>query len=323
MTPLLVLLFLYLVSGLVPQELHETEFRLFMQKYQKVYSPQDYQRKLHIFSQNMESINQHNRDPTKTYTLKMNQFGDLTKEEFSVAYLGFVPTKAPNRVKSQTPDLQLPVSWDWSTKGAVTPAKLQGECGSCYAFSSVGAVESCHFIDTGVLVGLSEQNIADCSSQQGNDGCSGGLNDYAFEYIIANHGIDSESCYPYIAQDNNCVYKQSCCASTITNFTDVAAGDEKALQQAVYKTPVAVTVDASTWQFYYTGVFTCTTSEVDHTALATGWGVDSGAEFWNVKNSWGPDWGLNGYIWIAKNKGDSCGIASMASYPTGCYNFKS
>jgi len=172
-------------------------------------------------------------------------------------------------------------------------------------------------------VGLSEQNVADCSSQQGNQGCNGGLNDYTFEYIMINHGIDSESCYPYTAQDDNCNYKPSCCASIVTNFTDVAAGDEKALQQAVYVNPVAISVDAEAWQFYNTGVLTCTTTNLDHTALAVGWGVDSGVEYWNVKNSWGTDWGLNGYIWVARNKGDTCGIADMASYPTGCYNCKS
>jgi len=284
--------------------------------------------KLHVFSENMQYIERHNSDPTHTFQLKMNQFGDLTHKEFSNQYLGGIPKRKRDHVQT-LPAVELPVSWDWVAKGAVTPVENQDQCGSCYAFSVTGSVEGCHFINTGVLVQASAQNILDCTYNNGNDGCNGGLFDPSYQYIMSNNGIDSEACYPYTAQDNpTCMYNKSCCVSTVSGFVDVPSGDENALQQAVYINPAAIALDASqtSFQFYSNGVYYdpgCSNTSVDHSALAVGWGVDSGNEYWNVKNSWGVSWGMKGYIWMSRNRQDNCGIASEASYPTGCFACKS
>ena len=217
----------------------------------------------------------------------------------------------------------VPDSWNWATKGAVTPIKDQGQCGSCWSFSTTGSVEGCTFIATGKLVSLSEQDLVDCSTAQGDQGCDGGLMDDAFQYIIQNKGIDTESCYPYTAEDGTCHYSKSCCGATITGYTDVTSGDEKALLEAVYKTPVSIAIDASqsSFQFYSGGVYSdsgCSSQQLDHGVLAVGYGSTGGSDYWIVKNSWGSSWGLSGYIWMARNDNNMCGVATMPSYPTGC-----
>jgi cathepsin L len=147
--------------------------------------------------------------------------------------------------------------------------------------------------------------------------------DDAFQYIIANKGIDTETCYPYTAEDGSCHYSSSCCGATITGYTDVASGNEDDLKDAVYKTPVSVAIDASqsSFQFYSSGVYNepdCSSTALDHGVLAVGYGTSGSTPYWIVKNSWGTDWGMNGYIWMSRNKSNQCGIATMASYPTGC-----
>jgi len=220
----------------------------------------------------------------------------------------------------------LPSAWNWTAMGAVTPIKNQQQCGSCWAFSTTGSTEGCHFITTKTLVSLSEQNLVDCSSSEGNEGCEGGLMDDAFKYIIANKGIDTESTYPYTAETGTCQYAASNCGSTVTSFTDVTSGSETALQTAVYGAPVSVAIDASqpSFQSYTGGVYyepACSSTQLDHGVLSVGWGVDTqnnNTAYWIVKNSWGTDWGLNGYIWMSRNANNNCGIATMASFPSGC-----
>jgi len=209
---------------------------------------------------------------------------------------------------------------DWRKKGAVTPVKDQGQCGSCWAFSTTGSTEGAHQIATGKLVGLSEQQLVDCSSAQGNQGCNGGLMDQAFQYIISNPGIASEEAYPYTAQDGTCNTAAKS-VTMITGYTDVTSGDEGALMKAVNVGPVSVAIEAdqSCFQFYSGGVLndpTCGT-QLDHGVLAVGYGTLSGQDYWIVKNSWGTSWGVeSGYVFIAKGI-DECGIATENSYPTG------
>jgi len=169
---------------------------------------------------------------------------------------------------------------------------------------------------------LSEQNLVDCSETFGNQGCNGGLMDNAFNYVKANKGIDTESSYPYEAKDGRCRFKKDKIGAEDSGFTDIPQGDEDALTAALASVgPVSVAIDASqeSFQFYKKGVYyepNCSPTGLDHGVLAVGYGVDKdGGNFYIVKNSWGPDWGEKGYIRMARDKDNNCGIASAASYP--------
>jgi len=212
---------------------------------------------------------------------------------------------------------------NWVNKGAVTPIKNQGQCGSCWSFSATGSMEGQQFIKKNTLVSLSEQNLVDCSTAQGNDGCNGGLMDQAFQYVISNKGIDTEASYPYTATGpNTCEYSAQNIGDTISGFQDITSGSESALQTASDGQPVSVAIDASntSFQLYTSGVYyepACSSSQLDHGVLVVGYGNDdSNTAYWLVKNSWGTDWGMNGFIQMSRNKNNNCGIATMASYPT-------
>ncbi|XP_030856413.1 cathepsin L1-like [Strongylocentrotus purpuratus] len=280
-----------------------------------------------VWEENVKMINMHNLDHSlhkKGFRLGMNEYGDMRLHEVRSTMNGY---KSSNVTKVQgstflTPsNIQVPDTVDWRTKGYVTPVKNQGQCGSCWAFSTTGSLEGQTFKKTSKLVSLSEQNLVDCSRTEGNMGCEGGLMDQGFQYVIDNHGIDSEDCYPYDAEDETCHYKASCDSAEVTGFTDVTSGDEQALMEAVASVgPVSVAIDAShqSFQLYESGVYDepeCSSSELDHGVLVVGYGTDGGKDYWLVKNSWGETWGLSGYIKMSRNKSNQCGIATSASYP--------
>jgi len=177
------------------------------------------------------------------------------------------------------------------------------------------------FLKTGKLVSVSEQQLVDCSGSYGNYGCDGGLMDYAFKYIIANKGIDTEASYPYTAQDGSCAWNPANVGATISSYTDVTSGDEGSLTTSITKQPVSVAIDASqsSFQFYSSGVYyepACSSTQLDHGVLAVGYGTQSGSDYYIVKNSWGSGWGSAGYIMMSRNRDNNCGIATAASYPT-------
>jgi C1A family cysteine protease len=215
---------------------------------------------------------------------------------------------------------------NWVKAGAVTGVKNQGQCGSCWSFSTTGALEGAVAIATGMkdLVGLSEQQLIDCSTEQGNQGCNGGLMDDAFQYIISNGGLTTEDQYPYSATGPNTCNTSVSLVSTCTGFCDVQSGSEDALAAAVAVGPVSVAIEAdqNCFQFYSGGVLSdpsCGTN-LDHGVLAVGYGMyQSTTPYWYVKNSWGASWGMDGYVLLAKGTGGvgECGIASEPSYPTG------
>ena len=145
--------------------------------------------------------------------------------------------------------------------------------------------------------------------------------DFAFQYIKENHGIDTEESYPYEAEDDKCRFSTKNIGADDVGFVDIPQGDEAVLMKAVASIgPVSIAIDASqeSFQFYSTGVYQeprCSSKELDHGVLIVGYGTENGQDYWLVKNSWGSGWGDNGYIKMARNKGNQCGVATSASYP--------
>lgn len=303
---------------------HWEEFKL---THKKQYDNQfEFVRRL-IWESNLKYIQKHNLEydmGKHSYSLGMNQFGDLTTEEFHAAYLGMKrPARnitgaslflSPLNVKS------LPDSVDWRTEGYVTPVKDQAQCGSCWSFSATGALEGQYFRKTGNLVSFSEQQLVDCSGSFGNQGCNGGLMDSAFDYVKT-YGIEREEDYPYTARDGRCRYDASKVVTKATGHVSIPQGNEAKLQEAIATVgPISVAIDASqsSFQFYRTGVYDepyCSSTALDHGVLAAGYGTYNGKAYYLVKNSWGPSWGQQGYIFMSRNKSNQCGIATMSSYP--------
>jgi len=280
------------------------------------------------WERNLKFIEKHNAEAENgvhTFRVAMNQFGDMTNEEFRRQMNGYRmsdKSTVEDRDYFVPENVEIPDSVDWRTQGYVTPVKDQGQCGSCWAFSSTGSLEGQHFKATGKLVSLSEQNLVDCSGNQGNQGCDGGLMDQAFTYIKVNKGIDTEKSYPYEAVDGSCRFKKANVGATDKGFKDVQSGDESDLTNAIATVgPISVAIDASqdSFQFYSSGVYyepDCSSTELDHGVLAVGYGKDSeGKEFYIVKNSWAATWGDKGFIMMSRNKDNNCGIATAASYP--------
>jgi len=301
-------------------------FTKFIGQYNKKYTADTFFFRYTVFKANMDKVALANKQK-HSYTLGMNEMGDMTHAEFKAAKLGYNKIdRSVLRSANACPVVKTPPAQvDWVAKGAVTPIKNQGQCGSCWSFSTTGSVEGAVQIASGQLISLSEQQLVDCSTAQGNEGCNGGLMDNAFQYIISNNGLTTESGYPYTATGPNTCSVTTPLASTITGYCDVNSGDENALAIAVANGPVSVAIEAdqSCFQFYSSGVMSdasCGT-QLDHGVLAVGYGVVGGQKYWNVKNSWGTSWGNNGYIWLGKQIASQplgvCGIASEPSYPTG------
>jgi len=309
----------------------DQQWTLWKTTHKKQYSAQEESVRRAIWEDNLKLVHSHNLEAdlgVHTFWLGMNAYADMTNQEFVKVMNGYNSTLRAERGQSRNvftfnPSLgALPDTVDWRTKGYVTPIKDQGQCGSCWAFSSTGALEGQHFAKAGQLVSLSEQNLVDCSKKQGNMGCNGGLMDYAFQYIADNKGIDTETSYPYEAVDRSRRFKAADVGATDTGFTDIASKDENALQQAVATIgPIAVAIDAShaSFQLYSHGVYNearCSQTNLDHGVLAVGYGTEGEKDYWLVKNSWGTSWGDKGYIMMSRNKKNQCGIATASSYPT-------
>jgi cathepsin L len=333
---LLVVLLAALIGTVYSVSFYDTvleEWEAWKLFHQKNYSSQMEEKfRMKIFMENKAKIARHNQKAHRgetTYFLKMNHFGDQLNHEVISRMNGYrMDLKKSGKGKKLlgatfiTPaNVNIPDEIDWRTQGAVTPIKDQGQCGSCWAFSSTGALEGQHFRKTGKLVSLSEQNLVDCSASYGNNGCQGGLMDNAFQYVKDNGGIDTETSYPYEAEDDTCRFNKKNVGATDVGLVDVPENNEEKLKEALATVgPVSVAIDASheSFQFYSHGVYIepeCQPTELDHGVLAVGYGSENGKDYWLVKNSWGTVWGDQGYIKIARNHQNMCGIAAQASYP--------
>ncbi|GAB4860547.1 hypothetical protein Ancab_035708 [Ancistrocladus abbreviatus] len=288
---------------------------------------EDKNKRFNVFKENVKHISKVNK-MNKSYKLKINSFADLTNHEFRSLYAGS-KIKHHRMFKGRARDSgsfmyknvhDVPTSIDWRAQGSVTPAKNQGLCGSCWAFSTVVAVEGINQIRTNKLVSLSEQELVDCDKE--NHGCNGGLMESAFEWIKQKGGLITEQSYPYTAQEGTCPDEVNSQVVSIDGHEAVPQNDESALMKAVANQPVSVGINAGgeDFQFYSEGVFTgpCGT-ELDHGVAVVGYGETSdGTKYWIVKNSWGAEWGEGGYTRMERNvsaKEGLCGIAMEASYP--------
>jgi len=327
----------FLILGLVValaeavslSQLARDEWEEFKQRHSKQYNNEVEERfRMKIYLENRHRIAKHNTDTQNGFKLTMNKYGDLLGHEFTRRMNGYRQdlrnVTRQNLVGGTflTPEhFVAPKQVDWRTKGYVTPVKDQGQCGSCWSFSATGALEGQTKRKTGRLVSLSEQNLIDCSKDEGNEGCNGGLMDNAFQYIKQNKGIDTEDSYPYEARDDDCRYKKENLGGEDIGFVDVESGNEEKLMHAVASVgPIAIAIDASheSFQFYSSGVYVekkCSSTELDHGVLLVGYGTEDGQDYWLVKNSWGTSWGDGGFIKMGRNLNNQCGVATQASYP--------
>jgi len=287
------------------------------------------------FADNEDYINNHNAQG-KSYQLGHNKFSHLTVEEYrDFARLGLdaAPQSTAEFVHQAPANLDsVPASIDWTTKGAVTPVKDQGQCGSCWSFSTTGSMEGAYFLKNGKLESFSEQNFVDCDNRSngGKDkGCNGGLMDNAFTWATKNGGICSEADYPYVSGTTKTAGTCNTGCTQVKNsapksHTDVTKNSDSAMMSALAQQPVSIAIEADQkdFQLYKSGVFTGTCgAKLDHGVLAVGYGTLNGVDFYKVKNSWGTTWGDKGYILLGRgsqyNSGaGQCGmLAGPPSYP--------
>jgi len=316
----------FLVAATAQSPDYKAMWEKFKQEYNKpdLLSSSQEEDRFKIFKTNVDFIMTENAKG-HSYQLGINQFADLTSEEFAQRYArGVKPTKTlwGNVPTVPFPNMSgqiLANSVDWVAKGAVTSPKNQASCGSCWAFSTTGSVEGAYQIASGKLVSLSEEDHVSCDKV--DSGCHGGAMENAFQWIKKN-GICTEADYPYTSGNGKTGTCKRVCkpAVTITGYTNVPPHNENALKAAVSKQPVSIAIEAdkSAFQLYHGGVLdnpACGT-KLDHGVLIVGYGTDGGKDYWKVKNSWGASWGEKGYIRMIRGE-NMCGVSLDASYPVG------
>ncbi|KFK39561.1 hypothetical protein AALP_AA3G260200 [Arabis alpina] len=301
---------------------HVLSFSRFAHRYGKKYqSAEEIKLRFSVFKENLGLIRSTNKKHL-SYKLSVNQFADLTWEEFQRHSLGAAQNcSATLKGSHKITKALLPETKDWREDGIVSPVKDQGHCGSCWTFSTTGALEAAYHQAFGKGISLSEQQLVDCAGTFNNFGCHGGLPSQAFEYIKYNGGLDTEEAYPYNGIDGGCKFSAENIGVRVLDSVNITLGAEDELKQAVgLVRPVSVAFQVvHEFRFYKKGVFTSTTCgntpmDVNHAVLAVGYGVEEGVPYWLIKNSWGGDWGDGGYFKMEMGK-NMCGVATCSSYP--------
>ena len=303
-----------------------SKFTLFQEKYNRAYSMEEVYDRFMIFKRNVDIINTHNSDKCETFNMTINKFTDLTAEEFKERYVGKMYSSSDyGCVSVGNIDSSEIETFDWRTYNVVNPVRNQGQCGSCWAFATTANAESVWAIHTGDLYDLSEQYLVDCATGIGyfNMGCKGGNMDSAFKYMINNKQCN-ESAYPYTSGLTETKSRCHSCDefTTFTSCYDVVTNNQAALKAAVLKNPVVIGIEADTYYFqsYSSGILTsslCGTT-IDHAVEIVGFGIDNNTKYWTVRNSWGADWGEEGYFRILRTDSTDdegvCGLAIEPSY---------
>lgn len=305
------------------------QFSNFQERFSKRYeSMQETESRFQIFRSNLRNIILHNLDHTQNFTMGINQFTDLTPQEFKDQFVGGLRAEVGSYgCKSFSSSASgAPSSIDWRQKGVVNPVRDQGQCGSCWAFATTANAESVWAISTGQLLDLSEEFLVDCASGVGyfNMGCNGGQPDSAFKYMI-NNGQCTEASYPYKAGTTKTAGSCQKCNAAPVHFSgcyDVTPKDQISLMAAVAKQPVVIAIEADTryFQSYSGGILDSTAcgTSLDHAVEIVGYGTENGVDYWNVRNSWSNSWGENGYFRVKKTSSTNdigiCGVAAEPSF---------
>jgi len=305
------------VSALTLNTAVTDAFGRFMKEYGRSYdSVEEYAKRLSIFAENMERVAKMNAEHVLINgeaVFGVTKFSDLTPEEFKATYLTYRPSNRTRNVKDPVIEGPIANDIDWVSKGAVTPVKDQGRCGSCWAFSATAAIESYAKLSGkyGLEV-LSAQQINSCDKRDG--GCNGGNTETAYEYVKGAGGIEKNSDYPYTSgggSTGSCKFQSSKIAVTISGYHSVSRG-ESALKNAMNDGPASLCLAASSWQSYRGGILERCDNQVDHCVQGTGY---SGSSYWRIRNSWGTSWGESGFIRLAQGK-DLCKVSDDTTYPT-------
>jgi len=302
----------------------DATWELFKETHGKTYSSklvEDFRRSL--FEKTVEEVKEHNRmylSGLETYSMEVNHLSDMMLSEVIGEGLGDYDTTEFTNFYDMDSESAAPASVDWRTKaGVVTPVKNQGQCGSCWSFSTTGSMEGQMMLKKQKSVSLSEQQLVDCAKPYGPNGCHGGWMHMAMKYI-RDYGLEAETSYPYHASEAACRYNKDLVVAHCDGPVMIPSGNEEALTNAIANVgPIAVAIDVtSSFMRYRAGVFydsSCNPRRMAHAVLAVGYGTQGGADYYIVKNSWGGSWGDRGYIKMARNRSNNCGIATVPSYP--------
>jgi len=298
-------------------------FAEFLTKYNKAYNFEELAFRERVYQQTLREIESVNRQ-NLSWTAGLNEWADLSWDEFQGRFL-MAPQDCSATGRHEMSGLPLSEgpnedTFDWRDKGKVTAVKNQGSCGSCWAFSTIGSVESAVSIKSGQPPATySEQQLVDCAQGFKNMGCRGGLPSQAFQYILWQGGIATSQAYPYTGRDGKCRYNSSMPGAKLSNEVNITQGSEVELLDAIKtKGPVSVAYQVSgDFRNYKSGVYDSTQcrkgpKDVNHAVLAVGSGATD-KPYYIIKNSWGTSFGIQGYFWMVRGK-NMCGVATCASY---------